>query len=189
MKKISIRILILVVAFVVLSLIESKVMVNAYEMNYIRVYVAKERIKTGTLITESLVEPVDLQENVVTEDMMRDIPNKYAIVDYEKNQFIYQSQLSYESPIELLDDERMITIKCSIVEGNGWSFEINETVDIVMVSPEEHAIIKNARVCRVFNEMYGDNDPEYISLIVSESEALIYYQQVSKSQVFIAKKK
>lgn len=188
MKKLSLRILILVIAFIILSVIEYEVMGSSYEINYVQVYVAKEKIKAGALITEDLVKQVKIQEDNITSDMMRSIPKAYATVDFEENQIIYHSQLNDESPMKLVDDQRMITVKCSIVEGNGWLFGMGERVDVILVSPDDSIVIEDAIVCRMFNETYNEEDPNHISLIVTEKEALLYFQRLSKSQVFVAKK-
>lgn len=188
MKKLLYRLLILIIAFLILSLIESEVVGDDSEVNHVMVYKAKDKIESGIQITTDLVEEVHIPEYLVSDDMVKSLTGSYAREDFEEGQFIYTHQLGSSSPLSFDEDERMITIKCSIVEGNGWLFELNEIVDVIMVTPDQEIVIEDGKVCRLFDETYQENNPEYISLIVSKSDAMVYYRWVSRSQVFIAKK-
>ena len=58
-----------------------------------------------------------------------------------------------------------------------------------MIDFDKSFILKNALVSRIFDEdLSRDSMPTYLSVIVSEEDAMTYYKQVSNSRIFISNK-
>ena len=71
----------------------------------------------------------------------------------------------------------------------GFACIASGMVDVVMVTVEDEIVIKDAVVCRIFDENISDELlPVYISLIVDETSALQYFTNLSHSEVFLSKK-
>ncbi len=189
MKKLLLKLVLLIAAFGTILGIEKIYSKDVDTTEIVSVYVAKERIEVGTQLLEYMIEPVMIPKHLASEYIIKEHVTGYMLTTIEEGEFIYKHQLSDCSPLQLKDDERIITLNCNVVEGNGWIFTINEKVDVVMIATDETIVIKDAMVCRIFDEnMSNELVPEYISLVVDESSALNYYSNVSHSEVFISKK-
>ena len=188
MKKISIKLIVLIVAFISLTAFEIIVNDDKADTEVMTVYIANEEILSGTQIQDYMIDEVTIPKHLASEFIITGDVNGFATTSLQPGEFIYRHQISEKSPINLLDNERMITISCTIVEGNGWLFKINEMVDIIMVCKEGKVLIEDAKVCRLFSETLDETQPEYISLIVDIESSYQYYENVSKSQVYICKK-
>ncbi len=188
MKKISIKLIVLIVAFISLTIFEIIVNDDKVDTEVMTVYIANEEIPSGTQIQDYMIDEVSIPKHLASEFILTGDVNGFATTNLQPGEFIYIHQISDKSPIDLLENERMITISCTIVEGNGWLFKINEIVDVVMIYKDGNVLIENAKVCRLFSETIDETQPEYISLIVDIESSYLYYENVSKSQVYICKK-
>lgn len=187
MKKVSMRLIILIIAFLSLTLLEILLSEETVESEMVMVYVTKEKIPSGTQIESDMIESVGIPKHLASEYLIKEDIEGYTITDLQAGQFIYGHQLTDKPPILIEENERMITIQCSTVEANGWLFEINELVDLVMIHREGKIVIEDARVCRLFSDTQSTSN-DYLSLIVNENASYLYYENVSKSQVYIGKK-
>ncbi|WP_240839594.1 SAF domain-containing protein [Acidaminobacter sp. JC074] len=188
MKKISVKLIVLIVAFVLLTILEMVINEDKPETEMIAVYVASEEILSGTQIQSYMIEEVSIPKHLSSAYIATGHINGYTTTTLQPGEFIYSHQLSDKSPISLMENERMITIKCSVVEGNGWLFKINELVDVVMVHKDGRVLIEDAKVCRLFNDEMDDSMLQYMSLVVNTEASYKYYDNLSKSQVYISKK-
>lgn len=189
MKRFLTKLILLLAAFVTLLCIEMIYTKDVNPIETVSVYVAKEKIKPGTQLLDYMIESVMIPKHLASEYIVTDHITGFMLTTVEPGEFLYKHQLSDSSPIQLQEHERMITVKCNIVEGNGWLFKINEKVDVVMVTDDDKIVIKDASICRIFDENISDELlPTYISLIVDESASLIYFTNLSRSEVFLSKK-
>lgn len=189
MKKYLNKLVLLILAFILVSGIEFLYKEKSPQIEMIVVYVANQKIDQGSYLTNNMMTSVSIPKNLLTEHMLRQPIKGYLKNDIEVGEFIYHHQISQVSPIEFKENHRMITVKCDIVSANGWLFDLNEIVDLVMVNGDHNLIIENAKICRIFNDnISGSEVPNYISLIVNEKEANTYFNLIAKSQVYLSKK-
>ena len=188
MKKVVIKIVILSIIFLMLLMVENVVEDNN-EMEDVAVYVTAIPIEVGMQIQNNMLREVMIPKHLLSEYIVREHIEGYMLTSVGEGEFLYEHQISSVSPLKLNETQRLITIKCSIIESNGWIFQINDIVDIVMVHNDEKTVIENAVISRVFDETLGNESiPEYVSVMVSEEDAMKYFQKVSNSKVFISHK-
>lgn len=188
MKKVVIKIVILSIIFLMLLMVENVVKDNN-EMEDVAVYVTAIPIEVGMQIQNNMLREVMIPKHLLSEYIVREHIEGYMLTSVGEGEFLYEHQISSVSPLKLNETQRLITIKCSIIESNGWIFQINDIVDIVMVHNDEKTVIENAVISRVFDETLGNESiPEYVSVMVSEEDAMKYFQKVSNSKVFISHK-
>lgn len=190
MKKIVIKIAILSIIFLMLLMVENAVDENRNEeMEEVAVYVTAIPIEVGMQIQKNMLKEVMIPKHLLSEYIVREHIEGYMLTSVGEGEFLYEHQISDDSPLKLNETQRLITIKCSIIESNGWVFQINDIVDIVMIHNENKTVIENAIVSRVFDETLGNESiPEYVSVLVLEEDAMEYFQKVSNSKVFISHK-
>ncbi|MBI9013369.1 MAG: hypothetical protein JEZ08_14140 [Clostridiales bacterium] len=188
MKKVVIKIAILSIIFLMLLMVEH-VVEDKNEMEEVSVYLTAMPIEVGTQIQNNMLREVMIPKHLLSEYIIRENIEGYMLLSVGEGEFLYEHQISDVSPLKLNETQRMITIKCSIIESNGWIFQINDIVDIVMVHNDEKTVIENAVVSRVFDETLGNEAiPEYVSVLVSEEDAMKYFQKVFNSKIFISHK-
>lgn len=189
MRRILIKFIALLIIFFTLLIVEAALADSKEQIEMVTTYVAKKEIKCGTAITTSDFEAVEIPRHIASTYIIQSAPSGYLLVDIAKGEFVYHHQISDQSPIHIEEDERMITLQCDVVEGNGFLFDLNEYVDLVMIHKEEKIIIEDAYVCRILDEnLKSEKRPMYISFIVKTEDALVYFQNISTSKVFISKK-
>lgn len=100
--------------------------------------------------------------------------------------YLLYDQVNRERIFQLKEDERLITVKCSIVGSNAWQSDLFDRVDILMVENEMTYIIENALVYKRYNQQLDDSGlPEYYVFIVKSQDALFYYEHLKASDVYI----
>lgn len=190
MKKIIIKIVVLSIIMVMLLFVEQIIDIRNNEtIDLETVFVAAESIEVGTQLSRSMVKAVEIPKHLLSEYIIKDNFDGFLLTSVEAGEFLYTHQIASKSPLQIKASERLITIKCSIIESNGWAFQINDTVDIVMIDFDKSIVLKNALVSRIFDEdLSRDSMPAYLSVIVSEEDAMTYYKRVSNSRIFISSK-
>ena len=100
--------------------------------------------------------------------------------------FLLHDQVNKEKIFDLKEEERLITVKCSIVESNAWQSDLFDRVDILMVKKDMTHTIKNAVVYKRYNQQLDQGGlPEYYVFIVNSQDALFYYEHLKTSDVYI----
>lgn len=189
MKKIVAKLLVLSLIMIMIIVAEEFIKAKNDKHVYSTVYVTNKAIEMGTQLDLSMLKSVDLPSNLLSEYIVTTPIDGYLLCDLKEGEFLYQHQVASKSPLIIKDSQRLITIKCSIIESNGWAFTINDCVDIILVNSEVDYILENAIVTRIFNDkLNNDTIPEYVSLLVSKNDAMVYYKEVSNSRVFISHK-
>lgn len=59
-----------------------------------------------------------------------------------KGGFLLNEQVQEEQIFELAEDERLITVKCSIVQSNAWQSQLFDRVDLLMVQKKQVTPLK-----------------------------------------------
>ena len=100
--------------------------------------------------------------------------------------YLLYDQINKESIFQLDEDQRLITVKCSIVGSNAWQSDLFDRVDILMVENELTHIIEDALVYKRYNQQLEEAGlPEYYVFIVNSQDALFYYEHLKASDVYI----
>jgi len=176
-------------AFIIVTGIELLYREETPQVETVLVYVAKDKIEVGTFIMDYMMEGVEIPKHLASEYIVKEPIEGFSVDSLEKGEFIYKHQISELAPMAIDEDERMITVKCSVVTANGWLFQINEVIDLIIVSGEDLIKLENARVCRIFgDDLTESKTPSYMSLIMSKEDAEKYFSLLSKSQVYLSKK-
>lgn len=189
MKKYLSKLILLIIAFLVVTGIEILYKHDRLEVETVTVYVASERIKSGTYIMDYMLESIELPKHLASEYIVKEPIRGYLLDSIDEGQFIYEHQVSKSAPLEMQDNQRMITIKCDTVTANGWLFQINEMIDVIMIRADQMICLEDAIICRIFDETLDDNQPpEYVSLIVDKNAAETYFKNIEKAEVYLSKK-
>lgn len=153
----------------------------------ITAYVAKDIIPYGTKLLESSFKKIDINKSEYDGEMLSQFKDGYSSQTITRGQVLTAEILTLDPPVIIREDQRLITIKCSIVEANGWQFENGDLVDLVIIANNDTKIVlKNLKVFQVFGGLDDSILKEYVSLIASESDAYTYYQNLRESQLYIA---
>lgn len=113
----------------------------------------------------------------------------YLIQEAYKDTFVYEKLLTDEPSFKLKEDQRLITVKCSVLQSNGWYSQTNDLVDLLMVEENNQYIIKDATVLKYFDQnLSSEGLAEYYTFIVTTKEAMMYYEKLKSSEVYIVVK-
>jgi Flp pilus assembly protein CpaB len=190
MRKIIIKIISLSIIMLMLLLAEHVIALKSNEKTNVRtVFVAARSISVGSQLNMDMLKAVEIPEHLLSEHIVTEQVEGFLLSSVQAGEFLYKHQIASRSPLHIDTSERLITIKCTMIESNGWAFQLNDTVDIIMVDLEGSIVLKNAVVSRIFDEdLNSASIPEYLSVIVSEEDAMRYYNKVSNARVFISHK-
>lgn len=162
---------------------------EASQEAYKEIYISKVDMAYGEAIHAEYFTPIKISIADYHEDMYTNLPVGYLKTAIKAQQIILQNQVSNRPLFLMEDSERLITIKCSVVEANGWQFTSGDYVDLVMVPVNEaQVVLENLKVYQTFGSIKDSAVQEYISLIVQASDAYRYYNHLKDSQIFISVK-
>jgi len=189
MKKIMVKLIVLSSIMILIVVAEQVIAVRKESNVYETVYVTNKAIGIGSQLDMSMLKAVELPSALLSEYIVTKPIEGFILCTLEEGEFLYHHQVGSQSPLVIKDSQRLITVKCSIIESNGWAFSINDRVDVILVNSEEDYILSDAIVTRIFNDkLNNESIPEFVSLLVSKEDAMLYYKEVSNAKVFISHK-
>jgi len=154
----------------------------------VSVYVLKDNKVQGDYLTQHDFEIQKLAIDYLREDMIKEasFQSGYLVQDSLKGTYLIEGLLEERNPDILKSKERLITVKCSVLEGNGWFADKGDVIDLLLIDKEENLWIRDAKVYKKFDEKLSDESlPLYYTLIVDEDEARLFYQSIARYKVYI----
>ncbi len=176
--------------------------INGDSNKTIRVVIPLVDLSKTEIIKEEMLAYVEIQETQFSKLLVTDkelLINKYPITKVLKNQLVYEYQFDSSMILELDDNERMLTIKFSIEESNGWNVVKGQIVDLILLNEidNERIVLKDLRINSIFDENLNEillpfnNEtlPLFISFITTERQFDKFMSHKVHSTAFISIKK
>jgi len=157
----------------------------------VEVAIFQSAYEAKSFIDHGSITYISIPASHVVGDFIRreDFRPAYIRQGVEAGFFLLKGNLSDAPLVNLDQDQALITLKCSIVESNGWLAEVDDLVDLYMVGSQHRILIEGARVYQVLDAYLGDQGlAEYYSLIVEKDQAIQFYDYLDKSKVFVMPK-
>jgi hypothetical protein len=188
MKKRLIKIMIWLLIFVgILGLeaynknSEKEVMVSVVQI--------KNTMEKGATIKKENISFIKLPESYYDTSMfLGDVfkENLYLNTKVYKGGYLLNEQVTEEDIFKLKEDERLITVKCNIVQSNAWQSQLFDRVDLLMVGNETTYKIEDAVVYQRYNQQLASGGlPEYYVFIVDKEDANFYYEHLKASETYL----
>lgn len=192
MKKRMIKVIGFSLVFILVFVLDITIKNNHTEEKIIEVISVNKMIKDGSMITAEDISYVSMLEDEIKPYMATtttQIVGKYTLRDYHENDIVSKHFFSANPSFQLASTDRLITIRCSVVESNGWQSKLYDQVDLIMVTSDETIIIEGVIVFNMFNETDDEiSRPEYYTFAVNEAQSLEYYRYVKHSSIYISVK-
>lgn len=167
----------------------------------ISVVVTNQNIKKGVKIDESMIKYIEVSKTELNENLIINIDNiigKYPRESMKINQYVYEYQFTDKQEYDLEENERIITLKLSIEQSNGWHIKKDQIVDLILINEKEsiQLVIEDIKIEKIFNDQLYDIEdpfssefvPQYASFVLTKIQLLLYLKNITDCTAYISVK-
>ncbi|MBN2794845.1 MAG: hypothetical protein JXR88_05530 [Clostridia bacterium] len=182
-----IKILVLVIILLFFVFLEYHLKIN-HEETLLPVPKLLSDMKEGAMITSKDYEIVYMPETLFNESTLANTCNGYYLKQsLPKETLLLSTMIQKEDEQRLKATERLITVKCSIVESNAWLAEPMDYVDLILVLPDEIITLEDVMIVYRFSETLDQQESfSYYTLKVDEKQAYLYYKNLKNCTNYIS---
>lgn len=190
MKKNLHRLLIMIVLLTVIVVYEHQTMKSINQVETITVYQFNKSLNIGDPLKQEDLNAVEFPINLITNEVslnLKDTHSSYMTTPVIKGMYLLNDMVSQNNYLRLSDNQRLITIKCSIEESNGWLSQRGDSVDLFMITPETVIPLHEVIVYKAFDDqLLEENDYMYYVMIVTDAQAAVYYKYIQQSDIYVS---